>query len=290
MSLLQGIVANERNRIQPADLMGREAVFASFMCEEDNTYDYLLLEDIGKVVINMTKVKMVSEKGNSITFSCDYDKDVDPIHVKVSAMLEDYKASPALIEIQDFVDGLCYTIYNNLSFEEDEKISNVKNQAINNLANELFIDTGRIIFGKTYNIVGRIINNNNDVVGIINNFNTSIDEYYEFSMDLNNVISYIPLKDMKVSKIEFLTSKCEFVVNDFELIESTEGIVRQYKIKVHNCYSRPSSEPIIAETNTNIIDYDFFFDEREQLLSDRDKIFENISNDEISSLFDDLEF
>lgn len=280
----------ERNSIQVADLMGREAIFASFMCEEDDTYDHLLLEDIHNVVINMTQINMVSEKSKNVTFSCEYDKDLDPINIKVSATLDEYKSSPALIEIQDFVDGLCHTIYNNLPFEEDERINNVKNEAINNLVNECFIDTGRMAFGRTYNIVGRIINNENEVVGIINNFNTSVDINNDFIMSLNDVISYIPLKDMRVSKIEFLTSKYAFIINDFEIVESNEGIARQYKINVKNCYAKPSSEPIIAETNTDIIDYDFFFDEREQLLSDRDKIFNSISNDDMSSLFDDLEF
>lgn len=287
----------KRNSIQPVDLTGKEGVFASFMCEEDGTYDYLLLEEVSKAVIVPIKVdsinKATCKSGKTeISFICEFDKNIDPINVNVSAIINDHKATAAKIEIQDFTDALCATIYDNSSFEEHELIQEVKRKALEELMRDCFAYTGELVADKKYDSVGRIMSTNNEAIGIINSFETSLSDDKEFLIRLNDVVSYISLKDMEVSKIEFFTGHYTFVINDFDIISNTEGIIRQYKLRVNNCYSSLLDEPIIAETNNNILDYDFFFDERSELLASKETIFNtnNSNQDIVNDLFADFDF
>lgn len=286
-----------RNSIQQVDLTGREGVFASFMCEEDGTYDYLLLEEVSKAVIVPIKVdsinKATCKSGKTeISFICEFNKEIDPINVNISAIINDHKATAAKIEIQDFTDALCETIYENSPFEEHELIQEVKRKAIEELMRDCFAYTGELVADKKYDFVGRIISTNNEVIGIINSFETSLSDDREFLINLNDVVSYVSLKDMDVSKIEFFTGHYTFVINDFDIISNTEGIIRQYKLRVNNCYSSPSDESTIAETNNNILDYDFFFDERSELLASKETIFNtnNSNQDIVNDLFADFDF
>lgn len=287
----------ERNSIQQVDLTGKEGIYASFPCEEDGTYDYLLVEEVSKAVIVPIKVDIINKatckSGKAeISFICEFIKHNDPINVHVSAMMNGYVGKHANIEIQDFTDALCSTIYENNPFEEHELIQEVKRKAIEELMKECFEYTGELVIDKKYDFVGRIISTNNEVIGIINSFETSLSEKKEFLISLNDVVSYIALKDMNISKIEFFTGYYEFSINDFDIISNTEGIIRQYKLKVNSCYSNPSNNPIIGETNNNILDYDFFFDERSELLASKESIFniDNSSQNIVSDLFADFDF
>ena len=287
----------ERNSIQQVDLTGKEGVYASFVCEDDGTYDYLLLEEVSKAVIVPMKVDIINKATckngkTEISFVCEFNKDIDPINVNVSAIINDHKATAAKIEIQDFTDALCETIYENSPFEEHEAILEVKRKAVEELMRDFFAFTGEILADKKYDFVGRVVNTDNEVVAIDNSFETSLSEDNEFIINLNDVVSYVSLKDINVSKIEFFTGHYIFVINNFDTIGNTEGIIRQYKLKVTNCYSVPSNEPIIAETNNNILDYDFYFDERAEMLASRESIF-NINNSDqniVSDLFADFDF
>lgn len=286
----------ERNSIQNIELINKPGIYASFACEEDNTYDYLLLEEISRAVIVPIEMdtinKVTCKKGRTeIAFSCEFDRNKDAINVKVYALLNEFRAKPAEIEIQDFTDALCSTIYDNKPFEEHEYIEEVKRKAIDNLMNEMFKSTCELAVNQSYDFVGKIMDINNQIVGIINSFLVST-ENNDFIITLDKVVSYMSLKDIDVSKIDFLTGEYSLVINDFEILDNIEGIVKTYKLKVKNCYSKESNEPIIAETSKQIIDYDFFFDERALLLADKSAVFKNNSSDmkAISSLFADFDF
>lgn len=285
----------ERNSIHYSEQDKGEVIYVSYQCEDDEQYDYLLLSNINKVSLQQTSIKTLNLSTcnidtKPISFECAFNKDIDNTNIEISASINDFNGTPVKVELQTFVDELAASIYENNTIEQSEHISKAKVNAIAQLQADYFNETGNIVSNFLYNVVGKIVDTNGNIVGIINNFNTCI-ENNKMVFTLNNCVSYIPLKDIDVSKIEFITGKAKLIINSFEIISSSEGTLKQYQIVANNAYSEETDEPIIAETIYDIYDDDFYFDTRIQLLSDKEKLFEstNVSNN-VNDLFDDFDF
>lgn len=283
----------ERNSIQLID--NEEAVYVSYPCEDDNEYDHILVSNLSKVAINIHNIKMYNIincniDNTDISFECKYDKVIDPVNVYLYACKDDFKSTPVKIELQDYVDSLAESIYKNDDFENIDKIKEAKQNAISNFMNDIFNLTGQISAQYIYDTVGRIIDKNGDIISIINNFETNIDDGITV-FSLNDCVSYIALKDIDTPKIEFITNHVKITIDKFTILSSSEGMFRQYKIIVNSAKIENTTEKQIAETNTEIINEDLFFDERVRLLSDRNKVFSNnTKSNDIEDMFSDFDF
>lgn len=283
----------ERNSIQYVN--NEEVVYVSYPCDDDNEYDHLLLSNLSKVAVATHNIEILNMANCNIdsidiSFECEFNKDIDNKNVYLYACKDDFRAEPVKIELQDFVDSLAESVYKNDDFENIDKIKEAKQEAILNFRNDIFKATGQVSAGYIYDVVGRVVDVNRDTITIINNLETSI-EGDNIVFTLNDCVSYMPLKDINVSKIEFITEQVKFVITSFAIESSTEGMFRHYKIIANSVYVEETTELPIAITETDIRDEDLFFDERVKLLSDRNKVFDNNSNSsDVEDMFSDFEF
>lgn len=286
----------ERNSIHMItdDGVTEKGVYATFPCEDDGEYDFLFLKNISMVSMYAEPVDFINNanycvKKNRVTFRIQFNEELDPNNVAFIASIEEFDSTPVYLELQSFVDELVATIYENVTFDSSEVIKSLKKEAIEKLVIEYFQSTGEIAVNELYNTVGRFVDNNGETVMLCNNFYVNADDG-KATLTLNNCVSYMPLKDLSVSKIEFTTGSAKLVINDYEIIESKEGTLKTYVIKVKDMYTEKTDEEPIAETSS-VVDDDLYFDTMTALLGEREKVFSSTSaNDSFENMFDDFDF
>ena len=124
-----------RNEI--VKLEGHDVIYASFPYEGDE-YDFLRIDEIPKVILYPQRVEMMNrftckKSEEEVTFGCYYDGEVDPTHVLFSASMDNLKNIVAQMELQDFVDALCRSVYANESIDDTPEIKAVRKEAIDNI-------------------------------------------------------------------------------------------------------------------------------------------------------------
>lgn len=283
----------ERNEIvEIREENNKKGVYASFPCEEDNSYDYLLLEDIPNIVFIpefIQSYKNARIKECNISFTTKYDPN-DPYNIKLTASANDTHGESVIMDLQAIVDKLCLSAYELMDLDEYQEIQELKSNAINSVASKLLEGEGILISNK-YDFMGKIIDKQNNVVGIIDSFDIKIENENYITVNLNKVVSYFALKDIEVKAIKFPTGRNVLEINDFEIIESDEGILRNYVLKAKIAFtSEDSSQELLGIGRQFINDPETFFDNRAQLLTSKEEIFkqDDIKNT-VSDLFDDFE-
>lgn len=285
----------ERNSIHYSEEEKDDIVYVSYPCEDDGEYDYLALGNINKVTFcsslhSALNLTTNSSESAEIHYNCDYVKSKDQSNVYMSASIGAFVGDTVKIELQTFVDKIAESIYNLKTIDECEEIAQAKDEALLKLKRNYFNITGNIITDTNYNVVGKITDGNSNVVGIINSF-TALQSTKNISIALNNCIGYMSLKDIVDPIIEFTTGHIKLIISDFEIVSSVDGILRDYEIKINIARIEFSNEPSMAISVSDINDQEQFFDERADLLSDRDKVFTaNNSIDNVDTLFDDFDF
>lgn len=283
----------EKNQIvEITEENNKKGIYASFPCEEDNSYDYLLLEDIPNIVfipefIQSYKNARLEKCG--ISFTTRYEPS-DPHNIKLMASVNDTQGQSVTIDLQTMVDKLCLSAYELVDLDEIKEIQELKANAINELTSKLLAEEGTLISNK-YDFMGKIIDKQNNVVGIIDSFDIKItDETYP-TINLNKVVSYFALKDIEVKAIKFPTGNHVLEINDFEIVESDESILRNYVLKAKIAFtSEDSSQELLGIGRQSVDDPETFFDDRAQLLTSKEELFsqDNIK-DTVNDLFDDFE-
>lgn len=270
----------------------KKGIYASFVCEEDNTYDYLLLEDINKIIFIPTFIlsyKNTKHENVCISFSTEYDPS-DPLNIKLIASANEIEVNDSTIELQTVVDNLCLSVYEMKEFGDYPEILYLKNKAIKSITSKLFSEQG-ILMNSDYDFIGRIIDKNNNIVGIIDSFSIDISDLSYVSIKLNNIVSYFSLKDIDVKSIEFPTGKYMLKFNDFEIIKSDNSFLKNYTLKTKLAIIEENTAQNLIKVDKNFIDdEESFFDNRAQLLTDKEEVFkENNTNNLVEDLFDDFD-
>lgn len=285
----------ERNSIHYSEEEKDDIVYVSYPCPEDGTHDYLALRNIYRVFLCVTNHKVFdlstcSLEETMVHYGCDYHRPKDSSNIYICASIEDFTGNPSKIELQTFVDELAESIYDNKNIDEYKGVIEAKGNALLNLKDSYFNEKGVVLANSSYNVVGRILDKDDNVVGIINNFST-LQDNKDMIFSLNNCVSYLSLKDVESPTIEFTTGKINIVITDFDIFTSVEGVLRDYQIKINNSHIELSNKPIIAESISDINDHELFFDERADLLSAREKVFKtNDASNNVDTLFDDFDF
>lgn len=271
---------------------GKDGIYASFPCEEDNNYDYLLLEDIPNIVFipeYMQSYKNAKCKKCCVSFSSLYDSS-NPNNVKLIAKINDIASDGSVIELQTLVDKICLSTYQGLDLDQYDEIIRLKTDAINKISSVMFEQNGLLINSK-YSFIGKIIDNNNNIVGIIDHFDVDIKDENNLSINLYNVVSYFALKDINVKTIEIPTGKCTLKINEFEIMKSDESMLRNYELKVKIAIvDEENSQDLIGVGNKPVIDDESFFDDYAKMLTKKEELFnKDETQNTIYGLFDDFD-
>lgn len=278
-----------RNTIQ--NFEDGKGMCVSFPCEIDGNVDYLLLDNIKNVVlrpvdVNVFDINTCNIKEESVSFSVDCEEE-NAIVVIAPAVKEFYGPSVNM-EMQQFVDDLARSIYENKRIEKVSTVSELKTKAVEGMAQLHFEEEGVIQINQAYNTVGRVIDKNGKVLMVINSFTVNRNDD-ETHFSLNDCVSYITLGNMESPTIEFYTGKVRFAIDKFEIVKGTEGLLKHYVVNVKNASVEQNLKDKIAETVLDIENIDNFFDMRTALLSEREEIFKE-NNNPTEGLFDDFDF
>lgn len=276
---------------------GKKAIYVSYPCIDDNEYDYLLIEDIEQIRLKpTTDIQYVDyTQGNQIAYLNDemlyqicYDEDNDPTNVYIKAIFNNAESISNAIVLQDFADAVARKCYTNTQIDLNPYIMEAKHSAFNNLKDHLFVTRGILLENKSYDVVTMFIDNNDHKFMLSNKLGvTEMDD--GLVLEFFGCVSYMPLKDVEVKEIIINTGQVSIRINDYAILNSNDGFIKQYGIKVLKMDVQQSIEQPIELPLTE--SDDSYFDEASLLLADRAVLFNIDNNDDVvQDIFDDFDF
>lgn len=277
----------ENNKIVLID--NQQAIYGSIPCPNDNEYDYIFLKDISKITLAPIKLKCfrgndIKIDNTNINYTLSHDTN------KVSLKLLHYDNMQYDVELQAFVDLLFDSVYSEINITEHNTIKQITEEFLNKnyiplLEKQILLDN------KQYQIVGRILDNKNNIIGIINSFNVESDND-QLYIRFNDIVSYFPISHLEINKIEFFTGTMCICIHNIDVINSMNGILKTMKCKILKYNITHSNTSIIAESVTQIENEEIFLAKRIELLKDNEDLIEKTThqNNDISNYFDDFDF
>lgn len=277
----------ENNKIVLID--NKQAIYGSIPCPSDNEYDHLFLKDISN--ITLTPMKLKCFRGNNIKIdNTDINYTLSHDTNKVSLKLL-YDANMQYdIELQAFVDLLFDSVYSEINITEHDTVKQITKELIDKHYISL-LDKQILIDNKQYHIVGRILDKNNNTIGIINSFNVESDNN-QLYIRFNDIISYFPISHLEINKIEFFTGTMCICIHNIDVINSMNGTLKTMKCKILKYNITQSNASIIAESVTQIKNEETLLTQRIELLKGNEDLIEKTThqNNNISNYFDDFDF
>lgn len=277
----------ENNKIVLID--NKQAIYGSIPCPSDNEYDYIFLKDISK--ITLAPMKLQCFRGANITIDeTDINYTLSHDSNKVSLKLLHNDNMQHDIGLQAFVDLLFDSVYSEINITEHDVIKQITKELLNKNYISL-LDEQILIDNSQYQVVGRILDNKNNVIGIINSFNIESDNN-QLYIRFNDIISYFPISHLEINKIEFFTGTMCICIQDIDIINSMNNTLKTMKCKILKYKIIQSNASIIAESVTQIDNEEAFIEQRIELLKDNEDLIEKTThqNNDISNYFDDFDF
>jgi hypothetical protein len=200
--------------------------------------DWFEPDTIGMVIL---QPKMATKVGDTTQTAIDFKLDnIDAERVVTIAAQYTNNGkvySSDLIKIEEEEFGLAFSqkIYSNKSLDEVETVKQAKDRAVQNLTNKL-LEAGIMMGGMQFTGFGFITVDGDKVLTI-----ESIEFTYRVesgrpvrNVTLKHCVGHAQLSNLKNPQITFYTGKHKVAVTGIEVLESIEGRVKDYVLKVED--------------------------------------------------------